>query len=256
MQTITRFPVTHIFYIRMYLGMNKKTTLAIIPLTGILFVAAVSVSMITFFSHNREVQAASVVVATSGNITNSSSSMTAMGNVIKVEAGRGNASAIVDHFFPENAEIKVGQSITWYNPTKVGEPHTVSFILDNKTLTGPVAPFALNPNSTQFMPLPPGSNNEPVKVPGKNVVVVAVNARSYIPTVIDSQGNVKHSAPNAAYTMTGNEKYVNSGWLLPKGQEQNFPGSSNTYSITFQKAGTYKYVCTLHPWMQGLVTVK
>jgi plastocyanin len=69
--------------------------------------------------------------------------MTAMGNVIKVEAGRGNASAIVDHFFPENAEIKVGQSITWHKPTKVGELHTVSIILDNKTLTGPVAPFAL-----------------------------------------------------------------------------------------------------------------
>jgi plastocyanin len=91
--------------------------------------------------------------------------MTAMGNVIKVEAGRGNASAIIDHFFPENAEIKVGQSITWHNPTKVGELHTVSIILDNKTLTGPVAPFALNLNSTQFTALHPSSNNEPVKVP-------------------------------------------------------------------------------------------
>jgi plastocyanin len=232
--------------------MNKKITLAIIPLIGILFIAAVSVSMITFFSHNREVQAA---VATSGTITNSSS-MVAMGNVIKVEAGRGNASAIVDHFFPENAEIKVGQSITWFNPTKVSEPHTVSIILDNKTMTGPVAPFALNPSSTQFTPLPPSSNNEPVKVPGKSVVVVAVNARSYIPTVIDSQGTVKHSPPNASYTMNGSEKYVNSGWLLPKGQEQDFPGSSNTFTVTFQKVGIYKYVCILHPWMQGLVKVK
>jgi len=92
-------------------------------------------------------------------------SVTAMGNVIKVEAGRGNASAIIDHFFPENAEIKVGQSITWHNPTKVGELHTVSIILDNKTLTGPVAPFALNLNSTQFTALHPSSDNERVKVP-------------------------------------------------------------------------------------------
>jgi plastocyanin len=222
--------------------MNKKnTTLTIIPLIEILF-TALTASMI-IFSHNAGAQTAA------SNGTNSS-------NVIKVEAGRGNASAIVDHFFPENAEIKVGQSITWYNPTKVGEPHTVSIILDNKTMTGPVAPFALNPNSTQFMPLPPNSNNEPVKVPGKSVVVVAVNARSYIPTVIDSQGNVKHSPPNASYTMNGSEKYVNSGWLLPKGQEQNFPGSSNTFTVAFQKAGTYNYVCILHPWMQGLVTVK
>jgi len=60
--------------------------------------------------------------STGFKITNSLS-IAAMGNVIKVEAGRGNASAIVDHFFPENAEIKVGQSITgttqqkWVNRT-------------------------------------------------------------------------------------------------------------------------------------------
>jgi plastocyanin len=64
-----------------------------------------------------------------------------MQNLTKVEAGRGNASAIIDQFFPQTAEIKVGQNITWYNPTQVGEPHTVTFALDNKTMTGPVAPI-------------------------------------------------------------------------------------------------------------------
>ena len=180
---------------------------------------------------------------------------TAATSNIQVEAGRGNASAIIDHFFPQTAEIKVGQSITWYNPTQVAEPHTVTFALDTKTMTRPVAPFAINPSSTQFMPIPPDSNNEPVKVPGKNVAV-ALNARSFIPTIIDSQGGVKHFARNAAYTMDGTEKYVNSGWLLPKGQEQAFPGSGNTFTVTFQKAGTFKYVCALHPWMQGTVIVR
>jgi plastocyanin len=84
-----------------------------------------------------------------------------------------------------------------------------------------------------------------------------VNARSYIPTVIDSQGNVKHLPPPAAeYTVIGSEKYVNSGWLLPKGQQQGFPGSSTTFTVTFQKAGTYNYLCELHPWMHGSVLVK
>jgi plastocyanin len=186
-----------------------------------------------------------------------SPSTAATPNAIKVEAGRGNASAIIDHFFPQTMEVKIGQSITWYNPTQVAEPHTVTFALDTKTMTGPVAPFAINPSSTQFMPIPPDSNNEPVKVPGKdNVVAVALNARSFIPTIIDSQGGVKHFATNAAYTMDGTEKYVNSGWLLPKEQEQAFPGSGNTFTVTFQKAGTFKYICTLHPWMQGTVIVK
>ena len=177
-------------------------------------------------------------------------------NAIKVEAGRGNASAIIDHFFPQTAEIKVGQSIVWYNPTQVAEPHTVTFALEDKTMTGPVAPFAINPSSTQFMSIPPDSNNEPVKVPGKSVTVVALNARSFIPTIIDSQGMVKHFTPNSAYTMNGTEKYVNSGWLLPKGQEQAFPGSGNTFTVTFQKAGTFNYACTLHPWMHGVVVVR
>jgi plastocyanin len=86
--------------------------------------------------------------------------------------------------------------------------------------------------------------------------VIALNARSYIPTVIDSQGNVKHlPPPNANYSMIGSEKYVNSGWLIPKGQ-QFLPGSSTAFTVTFSKAGTYNYFCEVHPFMHGSVLVK
>lgn len=177
-------------------------------------------------------------------------------SAIKVQAGGGNSTAPLTVFVPQNIQIKAGESITWNNPSTVGEPHTVTFVLDNKTMTNIVSPFAV-PNSTQFTAIPPNSNNEPLKVPGKSNVVIAVNARSFVPTVINSQGNVKHFAPpNAAYTMYGTEKYVNSGWLLPKGQEQAFPGSSTSFTVTFLKAGTYNYICALHPWMIGSVVVK
>jgi plastocyanin len=173
-----------------------------------------------------------------------------------VHAGGGNSTAPLTAFIPQQIEVRVGQSVTWDNPSTVAEPHTATFILDNKTATNIVSPFGV-PNSTKFTAIPPSSNNEPLNVPGQNNVVIAVNARSYIPTVIDSQGNVKHFAPpNAAYTMDGTGKYVNSGWLLPKGQEQAFPGSSNTFTVTFQRAGTYHYICQLHPWMTGSVLVK
>jgi plastocyanin len=174
----------------------------------------------------------------------------------KVQAGGGNSTAPLTAFVPQNIEIKAGESVTWDNPSTVGEPHTATFVLDNKTTTGIVSPFGV-PNSTQFAAIPPNSNNEPLKVPGQNNVVIAVNARSFIPTVIDSQGTVKHFAPpNAAYTMNGSEKYVNSGWLVPKGQEQLYPGSSTSFTVTFQKAGAYHYICQLHPWMVGSVLVK
>ena len=173
-----------------------------------------------------------------------------------VHSGGGNRTSPLTAFVPQRIQIGVGQSVTWDNPSVVAEPHTVTFVLDNKTATDIVSPFAVQ-NSTQFSSIPHGSNSEPLKVPGQNNVVIAVNARSYVPTIIDSQGNARHlPTPTAVYTVVGNEKYVNSGWLLPKGQEKAFPGSSNTFTVTFQKAGTFNYICQLHPWMTGQVVVK
>ena len=186
--------------------------------------------------------------------TTSSSNITTTS--IKVHAGGGNSTDMLAVYAPQQIQVSVGQSVTWDNPSAVAEPHTVTFVLDNKTSTEIVSPFAV-PNSAQLAAIPPNSNSEPLRPPNQNNVVIAVNARSYIPTVIDSQGSVKHFAPpNASYIMTGSEKYVNSGWLVPKGQEQLYPGSSNTFTITFQKAGTYHYICQIHPWMTGSVLVK
>jgi plastocyanin len=105
--------------------------------------------------------------------------------------------------------------------------------------------------------LPPGSNNAPILLPGKDGTntVIGVNARTFNPTVIDSSGNVKSFSPNTHYTITGTEKYVNSGWFLPKGLEQQYPGSGNTFTVTFEKPGIYNYVCIVHPWMTGSITV-
>src|SRR5919201_553635 len=62
------------------------------------------------------------------------------------------------------------QNIIWDNPSAVAEPHNVTFVLDNKTATELVSPFAV-PSSTQFAaiitPQTPNSNNEPPKVPGQ-----------------------------------------------------------------------------------------
>ena len=56
-------------------------------------------------------------------------------------------------FFPKNIEIKAGQSVTWSNPTTVGEPHTVTFVLDNNTMAGVVSPLAIL-NTTKFISMP------------------------------------------------------------------------------------------------------
>ena len=178
-------------------------------------------------------------------------------NSVKVAAGGGNGTGPLTIFYPKNIEIKTGQSVTWSNPTTVGEPHTVTFVLDNNTMAGVVSPLTIL-NTTKFISLPPGSNNAPILLPGKNGTntIIVINARTFNPVVIDSIGNTKYMNPNTTYSMNGTEKYVNSGWFLPQGQEQQYPGSGNTFTVTFEKPGTYNYICILHPWMTGSIIVK
>jgi plastocyanin len=148
------------------------------------------------------------------------------------------------------------QGITWYNPSAVAEPHTVTFVFNGKTMTSLDTPFAVS-NSTKFISLPSGSNSEPNMIPGKNGMntIIVSNGRAYNPTVINSTGGVKISTPNAGFALAGNEQYINSGFLVPKTAEKAYPGSSNTFTVTFQKDGTYYYLCLLHPWMTGNVVV-
>jgi plastocyanin len=112
------------------------------------------------------------------------------------------------------------------------------------------------------MPLIPNSNSESLMTPDNNAII-AVNKRAYNPVVVreDSptttgEKNVAYMKQNANYSMNGREDYINSGWLLPKGQENLYPGSGNTFTMTFQKPGTYDYVCIIHPYMTGRVIVK
>ena len=226
--------------------MTIKSILAAVAVVATLSITLLTITTTTSFK---------VVSAQDTTSSNNTTTTTATSS-ITVHAGGGNSTAPLTVFVPQQIEVSVGQSVTWDNPSTVGEPHTATFILDNKTATNIVSPFAV-PNSTQFTSIPSNSNSQPLRPAAQNDVVIAVNARSYIPTVIDSQGIVKQFAPpSASYTMTGNEKYVNSGWLVPKGQEQLYPGASNTFTIKFQKAGTYHYICQVHPWMTGSVVVK
>ena len=163
-----------------------------------------------------------VTYLSSGNTANAAAAAT--GDSLIVAAGGGNGSIILDSFFPQNIQINAGQSVTWTNPTTVGEPHTATFVMDNTTYSGVVSPLAVS-NNTKFSPLPPGSNNAPILLPGKDGTntIIALNSRTFNPTIVDSTGNAKSFSPNAHYTFTGTEKYVNSGWILSKGNEQHYP---------------------------------
>ncbi|PWU79862.1 MAG: hypothetical protein DLM72_15315 [Candidatus Nitrosopolaris wilkensis] len=138
----------------------------------------------------------------------------------QVQVGGGSLSNPLFGYTPQNVEIKVGQTVVWYvRPRVAAEPHTVTFVFDNKTMT---------------------------------LGFVASNQRVFNPAIIDLDDVTKIYPPNASLTITGTEKYVNSGWMFPAGP---LPGSSSTFSVTFQEAGSYRYLCLLHPWMVGKVVV-
>jgi plastocyanin len=189
------------------------------------------------------------LVQSSGGSTPSSS--------VKVQAGGGNSTLPYTIFNPQSVQVKQGQSVMWYNPSKVGEPHTVTFALDNKTKPDLSATFAVR-NSSSFMPMPPNSTSEPVIIPNSQnpsmSMILGSNAIASNPVVIASAGNVTHLSHNAAYSVKGNEKLVNSGLLFPKGMGP--PNGSTAFTLTFERAGTYNYYCILHPWQKGKVIVQ
>lgn len=177
-----------------------------------------------------------------------------------VHTGQGNATGIVFAFIPQNMVIKAGESITWDNPNFYAEPHSVTFLDEIKYFPEFVVPFNVT-NSTNFQPSDPKTGADPLFVPTEQnettKTVVMVNARAFTPVVIDSSGNnVTYLQPNSEYSMGGNESLVNSGWLWPEGQAP--PGSPpiSNFTITFEKPGTYSYMCNVHPWMSGSVVVK
>jgi hypothetical protein len=93
------------------------------------------------------------------SITNSSTIKTV--NTVKIQVGGGNKTAPYTTYSPGKIDIKIGQSVNFYNPTTVAEPHTVTIVLDNSSKAGLDAMFSVK-NSTKFIPIPPNSNSQPV----------------------------------------------------------------------------------------------
>ena len=97
-------------------------------------------------------------------------------------------------------------------------------------------------NSIEFSQPDPKTNADPLFVPAepseKTKTVMMINARAYLPVVIYSSGNnVTYLEPNSNYTMDGNERLVNSGWLWPEGQTPPGGPPISNFTITFEKPG-------------------
>ena len=205
---------------------------------------------------------------------------TASVNGTQVDVGKGsNATVQYYTFTPNRVEVDAGESVTWTSSAQLLEFHTVTFS-DPSVISDVILPFAVSDAELEL--LPPFNAGDPITMDTPNgTAVLALNKLAFYPSVVDA--NNQTSYPNGTdiqYSMTGDEKVVNSGiiqppWppsFMPKDMLQNnssdaasmnetesaggppFPMVSS-FTVTFEEPGTYDYFCALHPWMTGQVVV-
>lgn len=191
---------------------------------------------------------------------------------VLVKVGGGNVTYPFMGYDPQKLQINVGDSVTWTGVSKMEEPHTVTFVNDKALNTAPDVSFMVS-NSSQFIPVPPNANSQPTIIPPNNsnsnsnndmnknnnkgqVVIVGANERSNLANVIYRNGHVTMLNPSKPVVMDGTEKFVNSGIIVSKKYVEIYPGSTDSFTVTFNKPGTYGYICIYHSMMGGQVVVK
>lgn len=126
-------------------------------------------------------------------------------------------------FVPRRLTVPAGTTVDFKMPSRSREVHTVTF--------------------------GPGEAD-------KGTGYVGDIAKTFESPEVDPRGLYPSEPPGSVGTLTpglhGNG-FWNSGLLAPAGKIPNIPASSR---LTFGQAGTYGYVCLIHPFMKGEVVVQ
>ncbi len=161
---------------------------------------------------------------------------------LNVMVGWGKDIDQVVRFFPGAISIRAGDTVVW--KTATDEIHTVSFL--GQGALKDALPGSLIQNAAgepgQMMPgliAPMPNAKSPMDVMG--------NPMAFFPT--RQQG-----APVEHFSGQG---FVSSGVMSQTNPASMPPGTpvNDTFSLAFDKPGTYEYYCLIHPYMRGTVTV-
>jgi len=138
---------------------------------------------------------------------------------INVSAGSGQDTTVEAAFVPSVIRVRANDTVQW--KVNGDEIHTVSF----------------NP--------PPAAMQPVVPIPGGG------------PTdfMLPPELGFATRAPGAPVEKFSGTGYVNSGILSKQPLAPGAP-PNDTFSLTFDKPGAYKFVCLLHPSMDGVVVVE
>ena len=171
------------------------------------------------------------------------------------EAGGGNATMPLNIFHPDNITISKNGSVEWTNPTTgIPYPHTVTFVLDNVTLpNAKMLNSSNNNNQDKNISKPLNGTLVGNKIGIESAILPTVVSANNSINYLNPQSNQDHNGPQ--YNITGNEKFVNSGFIWPKGKVSSGFSNITAFTVRFNQVGVYHFQCLIHPEMTGIVTV-
>ncbi|HVE91421.1 MAG TPA: hypothetical protein VNE62_03830 [Actinomycetota bacterium] len=162
-----------------------------------------------------------------------------LGNVAGFGVASGGTAQALE-FLPKTIETKAGQKVTW---TIIG-PHTITF---NSKFKG----FFLDKGDDGGFHVE-AAQFAPAAGPGQPREVQAAQAGDHGQHDMPTPPGGSEQLPPAKNVDAGafdGEETKSSGLFL------SFPPNIFSYSVTFTKAGTYNYICLIHPAMTGTVKV-
>jgi plastocyanin len=134
-----------------------------------------------------------------------------------VLAGAGQDTVAINAFFPASLHIRAGDTVTW--KINSNEPHLATFLADE--------------------PPPP----DPIPIPDGGPTDLMLNPKPAFPS----------KAPDAPTETYDGTEFRNSGFL----SDGTVVPPAESYSLTFDKPGTYEYICLIHPaTMKGEIVVE
>jgi plastocyanin len=141
------------------------------------------------------------------------------GNVRVSVAEGSNATVQYFTFTPQSVEINAGESVTWFSPAELSDPHTVTFVQDPSIVSDIILPFAAPGGGiTDLELLPPFNLGEPlvIQAPDGTEAIVALNKHAWYPAVLDANDQTTYlQGMDIQATLNSTVKALNSGIILP-----------------------------------------
>jgi plastocyanin len=146
-------------------------------------------------------------------------------------------------FFPNNLTVNVGgEPIRWVNELK--EPHTVTFIPESLITKLSTLHDSSSVMNSILDSLNNNNTNLKTKLTPKTQFLITNNNNKVFTSQKNNNNNI---------TLNQSVSIFNSGIIYPNNNNQN--NSLSDITVNFSEEGVYRYICLIHPWTTGTISI-